>query len=142
VNVLYFVSLSSVAPICAHCNKPVVGQVVEALGQKWHPEHFVCTVCGSGFPDGKYFDKDNQPYCEKDFRAKFMTCKSCNQPITGKAVTALNSVWHPEHFACQVCRKVHFLHSSQLYTDTITLLRTFKSNIWCSQYLCKLCASF
>jgi hypothetical protein len=110
-----------VAPVCAHCHRPIVGRVVDALERKWHPEHFVCVVCGNGFPDGKFFDKDNLPYCEKDFRAKFMTCKSCKQPITGKAITALNSVWHPEHFSCQICRKPFgqgfYQHEGLLYCE-------------------------
>ncbi|KAI5639106.1 LIM domain-containing protein [Phthorimaea operculella] len=32
-------------------------------------------------------------------------CHSCNAEIHGKIVTALNKKWHPEHFACNTCRK-------------------------------------
>jgi len=30
---------------CTACDKPIVGQVVTALGRTWHPEHFVCAHC-------------------------------------------------------------------------------------------------
>ncbi|XP_013164325.1 PREDICTED: transforming growth factor beta-1-induced transcript 1 protein-like [Papilio xuthus] len=32
-------------------------------------------------------------------------CNSCNAVIQGRIVTALNKKWHPEHFACNTCRK-------------------------------------
>ncbi|KAJ0176869.1 hypothetical protein K1T71_008048 [Dendrolimus kikuchii] len=32
-------------------------------------------------------------------------CASCNVVIQGRIVTALNKKWHPEHFACNTCRK-------------------------------------
>ena len=30
---------------CFACNKPIVGQVVTALGKTFHPEHFTCAHC-------------------------------------------------------------------------------------------------
>ena len=30
---------------CAACEKPIVGQVVTALGKTFHPEHFTCESC-------------------------------------------------------------------------------------------------
>ena len=30
---------------CAACEKPIVGQVVTALGKTFHPEHFTCAKC-------------------------------------------------------------------------------------------------
>ena len=31
--------------ICSACEKPIVGQVVTALGKTFHPEHFTCAHC-------------------------------------------------------------------------------------------------
>ena len=31
--------------ICAACERPIVGQVVTALGKTFHPEHFTCAHC-------------------------------------------------------------------------------------------------
>jgi len=91
--------------VCGFCNTSISGQVLNALGKKWHPEHFVCAICHEGFPDGKFFDRDGVPYCEKDYRAKFLNCKSCGKVIEGKAIEALEGVWHHDHFACQTCWK-------------------------------------
>ncbi len=30
-------------------------------------------------------------------------CTYCHQPIQGNSVTALGSIWHPEHFVCGAC---------------------------------------
>jgi paxillin len=30
---------------CNACDKPIVGQVITALGKTWHPEHFTCNHC-------------------------------------------------------------------------------------------------
>ena len=34
---------------CAACDKPIVGQVVTALGKTFHPEHFTCAKCNQVF---------------------------------------------------------------------------------------------
>ena len=31
--------------VCGACGKPIVGQVVTALGRTWHPECFTCAEC-------------------------------------------------------------------------------------------------
>lgn len=31
--------------ICGACDKPIIGQVVTALGKTFHPEHFTCAHC-------------------------------------------------------------------------------------------------
>jgi hypothetical protein len=32
-------------------------------------------------------------------------CQQCGQPILGQYITALNAVWHPEHFLCAACHR-------------------------------------
>ncbi len=34
-----------------------------------------------------------------------LICKGCGQPIMGSYVTALNAIWHPEHFVCAGCKQ-------------------------------------
>ena len=31
--------------VCYACDKPIIGQVVTALGKTFHPEHFTCANC-------------------------------------------------------------------------------------------------
>uniref|UniRef100_H2SLI4 Transforming growth factor beta-1-induced transcript 1 protein n=1 Tax=Takifugu rubripes TaxID=31033 RepID=H2SLI4_TAKRU len=91
---------------CSACQKPVVGQVVTALGKVWHPEHFVCTECEAELGNRNFFEKDGRPYCESDYFTLFSPhCAHCNKPILNKMVTALDKNWHPECFCCIKCSR-------------------------------------
>ncbi|XP_022526286.1 paxillin isoform X3 [Astyanax mexicanus] len=90
--------------VCGACCKPIVGQVVTAMGRTWHPEHFVCTHCQEEIGSRNFFERDGQPYCERDYHHLFSPrCYYCNGPILDKVVTALDRTWHPEHFFCAQC---------------------------------------
>lgn len=90
--------------VCGACKKPIVGQVVTAMGRTWHPEHFVCTHCQEEIGSRNFFERDGQPFCEKDYHSLFSPrCHYCNGPILDKVVTALDKTWHPEHFFCAQC---------------------------------------
>ncbi|XP_041079017.1 paxillin-like [Polyodon spathula] len=90
--------------VCGACNKPIAGQVVTAMGRTWHPEHFVCTHCQEEIGSRNFFERDGQPYCERDYHHLFSPrCYYCNGPILDKVVTALDRTWHPEHFFCAQC---------------------------------------
>uniref|UniRef100_A0A3P9L4L1 Transforming growth factor beta 1 induced transcript 1 n=1 Tax=Oryzias latipes TaxID=8090 RepID=A0A3P9L4L1_ORYLA len=91
---------------CSACQKPVVGQVVTALGKVWHPEHFVCTECETELGSRNFFEKDGRPYCESDYFTLFSPhCAHCSKPILNKMVTALDKNWHPECFCCVKCSR-------------------------------------
>ncbi|XP_034022954.1 uncharacterized protein LOC117507239 isoform X1 [Thalassophryne amazonica] len=90
--------------VCGACKKPIVGQVVTAMGRTWHPEHFVCTHCQEEIGSRNFFEREGLPYCEKDYHSLFSPrCHYCNGPILDKVVTALDKTWHPEHFFCAQC---------------------------------------
>jgi len=57
--------------ICAGCSKPVSGRVVQALGKKWHPEHFVCTFCMNPLPGGNYTENSGKAYCKPCYAKLF-----------------------------------------------------------------------
>nr|XP_014346817.1 PREDICTED: transforming growth factor beta-1-induced transcript 1 protein [Latimeria chalumnae] len=75
--------ISTVAKgVCAACQKPIAGQVVSALDQTWHPEHFVCAHCQREMGGSNFFEKDGLPYCERDYFQLFSPrCGLCNEPI-------------------------------------------------------------
>eukprot|EP01106_Pelomyxa_sp_JSP_P017441 TRINITY_DN711_c0_g1_i4.p1 TRINITY_DN711_c0_g1~~TRINITY_DN711_c0_g1_i4.p1 ORF type:complete len:613 (-),score=122.87 TRINITY_DN711_c0_g1_i4:68-1906(-) len=50
--------------VCGKCNKAITDSALIALDRKWHPACFVCTGCGKPFAGGKFFRRDNAPYCE------------------------------------------------------------------------------
>ncbi|XP_034948993.1 leupaxin-like isoform X1 [Chelonus insularis] len=91
---------------CSACEKPIVGQVITALGKTWHPEHFTCTHCREELGTRNFFEREGHPYCENDYHNLFSPrCAYCNGPILDKCVTALEKTWHTEHFFCAQCGK-------------------------------------
>ncbi|KAG7513401.1 hypothetical protein JOB18_006909 [Solea senegalensis] len=89
---------------CASCNKCIVGKMITALGEVWHPEHFVCVVCKTELITTGFFERDGQPYCDKDYQHLFSPrCSYCKGPILQNILTALDQTWHPEHFFCTYC---------------------------------------
>ncbi|OTF77014.1 paxillin-like protein [Euroglyphus maynei] len=91
---------------CQACGRPIIGQVVTALGTTWHPEHFVCVKCQQQLGDGTFFERDGVAYCEQDYHRLFSPkCHDCNKPIYDRCITALDKTWHPEHFCCAHCGK-------------------------------------
>ena len=68
----------------------VLLQVIMALGGLWHPEHFMCIHCKDPLGTQNFFERDNQPYCERDYYLLFSPrCASCNGPILDVG----NSMW-------------------------------------------------
>lgn len=89
---------------CASCGKCIVGNIITALGEVWHPEHFVCASCNTELGARSFFERDGRPYCEKDYHRLFSPlCGYCKGPITHNILTALDQSWHPEHFFCTHC---------------------------------------
>ncbi|KPP72548.1 hypothetical protein Z043_108440 [Scleropages formosus] len=89
---------------CASCGKCIVGKMITALGEVWHPEHFVCMVCGVELGITGFFEKEGKPYCEKDYQNLFAPrCAYCKGPILQNILTAMDRSWHPEHFFCVEC---------------------------------------
>ncbi|XP_039985468.1 leupaxin isoform X2 [Xiphias gladius] len=89
---------------CASCNKCIVGKMITALGEVWHPEHFVCVVCKKELSTTGFFEREGRPYCDKDYHHIFSPrCAYCKGPIMQNILTALDQTWHPEHFFCTHC---------------------------------------
>lgn len=77
-------------------------QVVTAMGRTWHPEHFVCTHCQEEIGSKNFFERDGQPYCEKDYHNLFSPrCQYCNGPILD--VSNAHQLKHPYiHIYCNI----------------------------------------
>uniref|UniRef100_A0AC35TRK6 Paxillin n=1 Tax=Rhabditophanes sp. KR3021 TaxID=114890 RepID=A0AC35TRK6_9BILA len=89
---------------CAGCDKPIIGQVVIALGKMWHPEHYVCCHCGEELGHRNFFERSGKAYCENDYHELFSPrCASCTGPIRDRCVTAMGKTFHTEHFVCVEC---------------------------------------
>jgi hypothetical protein len=72
------------APVCHGCGEPIHGAGIGALGVDWHPEHFVCAICGQPISGNFRVDPDGKPYCAgkpADHRA----CWYCGRLLTSRA---------------------------------------------------------
>ncbi|KAJ8374475.1 hypothetical protein SKAU_G00050550 [Synaphobranchus kaupii] len=98
---------TSAKGLCASCGKCIVGKMLTALGEVWHPEHFVCTSCGTGLGTCSFFEREGKAYCETDYQNLFSPrCAYCKGPILQNILTAMDHTWHPEHFFCNHCGEV------------------------------------
>ncbi|PIO58913.1 LIM domain protein [Teladorsagia circumcincta] len=89
---------------CGQCGKPIIGQVVIALGKMWHPEHYTCCECGSELGHRNFFERNGRAYCEEDYHNQFSPrCAGCNGPIKDRCVTALGKNFHLQCFTCSEC---------------------------------------
>lgn len=56
--------------------------MITALGEMWHPEHFLCVVCQSELSSTGFCERDGRPYCDKDYHRLFSPrCAYCKGPI-------------------------------------------------------------
>lgn len=97
---------NKLAPKCKRCLQPIVDHFISALEAYWHPSCFVCQECGVAFNTSTFFEYNSMPYCELHYHLKRGSlCASCQQPINGRCITALNKKFHPEHFVCSFCQR-------------------------------------
>jgi len=89
---------------CAQCRKPILGEVIQAMGKAYHPEHFGCGNCGNPLGTNNFYEQDGVPHCEKCYQELFCSrCAHCDEPILDRCVTALGKKWHLHHFICTQC---------------------------------------
>jgi len=92
--------------ICANCQKPILGEMITAMGKVYHTDHFVCKTCTQPLGTRAFNEVDGQPHCETCYKRSYSpVCAHCGQGITDKAITAMNKKWHPEHFVCTTCNQ-------------------------------------
>ncbi|XP_065194282.1 LIM and senescent cell antigen-like-containing domain protein 1 [Sycon ciliatum] len=97
------------APCCGGCGKFVIGRVIKALGQSWHPDCFRCINCDKSLADVGFVKMYGRPYC-KPCHAELKDsgkhiCQKCNLPIHGDHITYKYNIVHPHHFNCKQCAK-------------------------------------
>ena len=53
--------------ICGGCNGSIVGRIVSAMGSRWHPACFRCTVCNELLEHVSSYEHEGRPYCHLDY---------------------------------------------------------------------------
>ncbi|KAH8852546.1 Paxillin [Schistosoma japonicum] len=57
--------------LCVSCSLPITGRCVNALGKRYHPEHFLCAYCLHPLQTGTFKEHSVKPYCHQCFTQLF-----------------------------------------------------------------------
>lgn len=105
--------------ICFNCNNALRGPYITALGNKYHLEHFKCTICQKVFDsDESYYEHSSSIYCHYHYSKLFANhCEGCDSSIVKQFVELYrggrNQQWHPE------CYMVHKFWNVVIKQDSI-----------------------
>ncbi|KAJ3972224.1 hypothetical protein EV361DRAFT_906903, partial [Lentinula raphanica] len=100
---------------CPACSRSIVGRVVGAMGMKWHPDCFRCTICNELLEfqssyEGIGEDGIKRPYCHLDYHETFAPrCYHCKTAIVEERFISLDDpalgrrTYHEQHFFCAEC---------------------------------------
>jgi hypothetical protein len=53
--------------VCGGCNGAIIGRIVSAMGVRWHPGCFRCTICNELLEHVSSYEHDGWPYCHLDY---------------------------------------------------------------------------
>ncbi|XP_061491903.1 actin-binding LIM protein 1 [Rhineura floridana] len=90
---------------CHKCGEPCKGEVLRVQARHFHIKCFTCKVCGCDLAQGGFFIKNGEYLCTVDYQRMYGTrCNGCGEFVEGEVVTALGKTYHPNCFACTVCK--------------------------------------
>ncbi|KAJ7158868.1 hypothetical protein C8R46DRAFT_907501, partial [Mycena filopes] len=96
---------------CGACNGSIVGRIVNAMGLRWHPECFRCSICSELLEHVSSYERDGKAYCHLDYHENFAPrCYSCKTAIVEERFISLDDpqlggkrTYHEQHFFCAEC---------------------------------------
>mmetsp|Transcript_1898 Transcript_1898/g.3424 ORF Transcript_1898/g.3424 Transcript_1898/m.3424 type:complete len:295 (+) Transcript_1898:45-929(+) len=101
---------------CAHCKQPIVGEFVEALGNRYHPDHLHCDKCGISVVGQEFREFRGKVYCAKDVpkptRRMLVICSKCGETDYRKADNVDPTVL--DSLLCRKCEKAHSMAASAM----------------------------
>ncbi|XP_027707746.1 actin-binding LIM protein 1 isoform X1 [Vombatus ursinus] len=91
---------------CYKCGEPCKGEVLRVQARHFHIKCFTCKVCGCDLAQGGFFIKNGEYLCTLDYQRMYGTrCNGCGEFVEGEVVTALGKTYHPNCFACTICKR-------------------------------------
>ncbi|XP_026560610.1 actin-binding LIM protein 1 isoform X7 [Pseudonaja textilis] len=91
---------------CHKCGEQCKGEVLRVQAKHFHIKCFTCKVCGCDLAQGGFFIKNGDYLCTVDYQRMYGTrCNGCGEFVEGEVVTALGKTYHPNCFACTMCKR-------------------------------------
>nr|XP_057938577.1 LIM and senescent cell antigen-like-containing domain protein 1 isoform X3 [Doryrhamphus excisus] len=99
------------APCCHQCGEFIIGRVIKAMNNSWHPECFCCDICQAVLADVGFVKNAGRHLCrpchnrEKARGLGKYICQKCHAIIEEQPLLFKNDPYHPDHFNCNNCGK-------------------------------------
>ncbi|XP_010075734.1 PREDICTED: LIM and senescent cell antigen-like-containing domain protein 3-like [Pterocles gutturalis] len=97
------------APCCHQCGEFIIGRVIKAMNNSWHPECFCCDICQQVLADIGFVKNAGRHLCrpchnrEKARGLGKYICQKCHAIIDEQPLIFKNDPYHPDHFNCANC---------------------------------------
>ncbi|XP_029981296.1 LIM and senescent cell antigen-like-containing domain protein 2 isoform X1 [Sphaeramia orbicularis] len=99
------------APCCHQCGEFIIGRVIKAMNNSWHPDCFCCDICQAVLADVGFVKNAGRHLCrpchnrEKARGLGKYICQKCHAIIEEQPLLFKNDPYHPDHFNCNNCGK-------------------------------------
>uniref|UniRef100_A0A8C2PYT0 LIM domain-containing protein n=1 Tax=Cyprinus carpio TaxID=7962 RepID=A0A8C2PYT0_CYPCA len=99
------------APCCHQCGEFIIGRVIKAMNNSWHPDCFCCDICQAVLADVGFVKNAGRHLCrpchnrEKARGLGKYICQKCHAIIEEQPLIFKNDPYHPDHFNCSNCGK-------------------------------------
>ncbi|XP_033256044.1 LIM and senescent cell antigen-like-containing domain protein 2 isoform X2 [Orcinus orca] len=99
------------APCCRTCGEFIIGRVIKAMNNNWHPGCFRCELCDVELADLGFVKNAGRHLCrpchnrEKAKGLGKYVCQRCHLVIDEQPLMFRNDAYHPDHFSCTHCGK-------------------------------------
>ncbi|XP_050389046.1 LIM and senescent cell antigen-like-containing domain protein 1 isoform X2 [Patella vulgata] len=97
------------APCCGRCGEFIIGRVIKAMNNSWHPDCFCCELCVAPLSDAGFVKNAGRALCrecnakEKAKGSGKYVCHKCHSIIEEGHIKFKGEAYHPYHFNCSNC---------------------------------------
>lgn len=97
------------APCCGKCGEFIIGRVIKAMMNNWHPHCFRCEICTIPLADQGFIKNAGRALChecnakEKAAACGKYICHKCHGIIDDMPLKFRSEPYHPYHFNCTTC---------------------------------------
>ncbi|KAJ3063295.1 hypothetical protein HDU98_000878, partial [Podochytrium sp. JEL0797] len=110
--------------LCDKCGRALRGPHINAMGKKFHLDHFSCAVCSTVFRQhDSYYERDSKVYCQFHYSILFASsCGGCETAVLQKFVEMKKEgviyQWHPQ---CYMIYKLWNVKPNFQHVNTLAI---------------------